>query len=78
MKYFFVAILCHLIVFCLIQQAYGRNAAHLEKNTIDDEGETLSDAELGLRELGKTLNDPELLAETMQMMNDPEVVAEVP
>lgn len=77
MKLVILSVLCQIIVFCLIQQAFSRNAVNTDKKVIDDEGETISDAELGLRELGKTLNDPELLAETMQMMNDPEVAAEV-
>ena len=36
----------------------------------------LSDAELGIRELSKTLKDPSLLQEALQMLKDPEIAKE--
>jgi hypothetical protein len=39
--------------------------------------EKLSDAEIGLRELGKAARNPKLLADALEMLKDPETVAEV-
>ena len=42
----------------------------------ESKGEALTDAELGIRELSKTLKDPSLLQEALQMLKDPEIAKE--
>eukprot|EP00595_Chromulina_sp_UTEXLB2642_P000714 CAMPEP_0196761364 /NCGR_PEP_ID=MMETSP1095-20130614/565_1 /TAXON_ID=96789 ORGANISM="Chromulina nebulosa, Strain UTEXLB2642" /NCGR_SAMPLE_ID=MMETSP1095 /ASSEMBLY_ACC=CAM_ASM_000446 /LENGTH=152 /DNA_ID=CAMNT_0042110789 /DNA_START=219 /DNA_END=677 /DNA_ORIENTATION=+ len=44
---------------------------------VKDKKSQLSDAQLGLRELSKVANSPELLAETLEMLKDPEIAKEV-
>jgi uncharacterized protein YjgD (DUF1641 family) len=43
----------------------------------ESETEVLSDAELGMKELGKSLKDPRILAEALEMLKDPEIAREV-
>jgi len=43
----------------------------------EDEKQTLSDVEIGMKELQKSLKDPKLLAEAMEMLKDPEIAKEV-
>ena len=65
-----------LLLSILLVSVFSRDSTTKSKKTESKE-ETISDAELGLRELQKTLKDPKALAEAMEMLKDPEIAKEV-
>jgi hypothetical protein len=48
----------------------GTKAA-LADSAVNSDGDTISDAQLGMSELAKAAKDPKLMAEAMNMMKDP-------